>query len=403
MMKKKHYIMIATSVLMMLLMGTVYSYSVFRVHIETLFDVGTLQSGLPYMTSLAFYALGVMVTGRFMKPSRLRGFVVIGTILIALGWFISGIAPSLGVLIFSYGVLIGSGVGIVYGIPIYIAQKQFPEKSGLITGIILLGFGMSPLITAPLVKVLIDLLTLQPAFIVFGAIFLVIQLPISFIYDTSIDEEVATSKVEIKHYGIKPFKSIYILFVIASTIGLMMIGLSYQIGVVYYEFNVLEVTASLSFFAIMNGIARPIFGRLMDKKGFVFSVRLSLMLIGIASVIGILNQGNSLILFIMSFSLFWFNLGAWLAIVPAAVKSFYGMKLYSRVYGVMFTGYGVGAIIGTVVSGMIMDLLRWTTNLYMLVLVLIGISFVIASLIHRQVRISQMYIAKQTQGMVEEV
>ncbi|MCR3905780.1 MAG: MFS transporter [Tenericutes bacterium] len=403
MMKKKHYIMIATSLLMMLLMGTVYSYSVFRVHIETLFNVGTLQSGLPYMTSLAFYALGVMVTGRFMKPSRLRGFVVIGTILIALGWFISGIAPSLGVLVFSYGVLIGTGVGIVYGIPIYIAQKQFPEKSGLITGIILLGFGMSPLITAPLVKVLIDLLTIQPAFIVFGAIFLVIQLPISFIYDTSVDEEVTTTNVEIKHYGIKPFKSIYILFVMATTIGLMMIGLSYQIGVVYYEFNVLEVTAALSFFAIMNGIARPIFGRLMDKKGFVFSVRLSLVLIGVASIIGILNQGNLLILFIMSFSLFWFNLGAWLAIVPAAIKSFYGMKQYSKVYGIMFTGYGIGAILGTVVSGMIMDLLKWTTNLYMLVLVLIGLSFVIVSLIHRNIRISQLYVAKQTPDMVKEV
>lgn len=402
-MKKKHYIMIATSLLMMLLMGTVYSYSVFRVHIETLFNVGTLQSGLPYMTSLAFYALGVMVTGRFMKPSRLRGFVVIGTILIALGWFISGIAPSLGVLVFSYGVLIGTGVGIVYGIPIYIAQKQFPEKSGLITGIILLGFGMSPLITAPLVKVLIDLLTIQPAFIVFGAIFLVIQLPISFIYDTSVDEEVTTTNVEIKHYGIKPFKSIYILFVMATTIGLMMIGLSYQIGVVYYEFNVLEVTAALSFFAIMNGIARPIFGRLMDKKGFVFSVRLSLVLIGVASIIGILNQGNLLILFIMSFSLFWFNLGAWLAIVPAAIKSFYGMKQYSKVYGIMFTGYGIGAILGTVVSGMIMDLLKWTTNLYMLVLVLIGLSFVIVSLIHRNIRISQLYVAKQTPDMVKEV
>ncbi len=71
---------------------------------------------------------------------------------------------------------------------------------------------------------------------------------------------------------LKPFKRIYGLFVIATTIGLMMIGLSYQVGVVYYAFDAREVTLSLSFFALMNGIARPIFGRLMDRKGFKFSV-----------------------------------------------------------------------------------------------------------------------------------
>src|SRR5690606_15541300 len=140
-----------------------------------------------------------------------------------------------------------------------------------------------------------------------------------------------------------------------SSIDIMMIGLSYQIGVEYYHFNELEITAALSFFAIMNGIARPIFGRLMDKKGFIFSVRLSLILIGVASIIGIINQGNHLILYLISFVLFWFNLGAWLAIIPAAIKSFYGIQRYSKVYGLTLTAYGIGAILGTLVSGMIMD------------------------------------------------
>src|SRR5690554_3373181 len=154
-MKKKHYVMITTSFLMMMLIGTVYSYSVFRSHIETLYNIGTLQSGLPYMTSLAFYALGVMIIGRYMKQSRLKIFMLIGTVVIALGWFISGLAPSLTILVLSYGVLIGTGAGIIYGVPLYIVQRQFPLKSGFISGIILLGFGMSPLVTAPLVKILI--------------------------------------------------------------------------------------------------------------------------------------------------------------------------------------------------------------------------------------------------------
>jgi MFS family permease len=168
------------------------------------------------------------------------------------------------------------------------------------------------------------------------------------------------------------------MFVIATTIGLMMIGLSYQIGVVYYAFDVTEVTLSLSFFALLNGIARPVFGKIMDKKGFHYAVKISLGLMAIAALLGLINQGEHLVLYMISLGLFWFNLGAWLAIVPATIKEFYGVKHYSKKYGVMFTAYGVGSILGTLISGSIMDVLKWTTYLYILTLILIVISYVIA-------------------------
>ncbi|MFU8786028.1 MAG: MFS transporter [Candidatus Izemoplasmataceae bacterium] len=383
-MKKNHWL-IVISIFMMMLMGTVYAYSVFRVHIETLYGVGTLQSGLPYMTSLLFYAFSMMVSGRVLKPSRLRTFVFFGTLLIALGWLLSGIVTSLLLLVITYGILIGTGVGMVYGVPIYMVQKLYPKKSGMMTGLVLLGFGMSPLVTAPLASILINEIGLQSAFLVFGVIFIVIQLPLSFIYTMVDDQQMITAEPYVFKYD-KPFLSIYALFVIATTIGLMMIGLSYQVGVVYYDFNALEVTASLSFFAIMNGVARPIFGRLMDKKGFGFSVHLSLFLMALASIIGLINQGNHLILYVISFAIYWFNLGAWLAIVPASVKAFYGIKQYARIYGTIFTAYGIGAVVGTIISGTIMDILRWTTYLYIFVLILILVSLGIAYQMNRSQR-----------------
>jgi MFS family permease len=360
---------------MMMLMGTVYSYSVFRIHIEDKYEIGTLLSGIPYMTSLFFYAFSMMIIGLLIKPNRLRRFVVIGTLLISLGWFISGITHSFVLFTLAYGFLIGTGVGMVYGVPIYMVQKIYPKKSGFITGIILLGFGMSPLITAPLAKVLIDFTSLSTAFLVFSIIFVVIQLPLSFLF---ILHEYQDFKVMQRdqqiHEKMKPFKRIYFLFVVATTIGLMMIGLSYQIGVTYYHFNATDVTISLTIFAILNGVARPIFGRIMDTKGFRFAAFLSLNLILLASIIGLLNQGEHLILFMISFGLFWFNLGAWLSIVPATIKEFYGIKQYSRKYGFMFTAYGFGAVVGTLVSGFMMDLLGWTTYLYLLIIGLIFVS-----------------------------
>ena len=378
MQQQKHALMILSSILMMLMMGTVYAYSVFRYYIETEYQIGTFLSGFPYMTSLFFYALSMMVSGRLLKPSRLRGFVFFGTLLISIGWFISGLSDSYLLLVVSYGVLIGIGVGMVYGVPIYMVQKLYPKKSGLMTGFILLGFGMSPLLTAPLAITLIQNTSLNQTFLIFGMLFLIIQLPLSFLFILKEQKDFKSIKPDlVVTEKLKPFKRIYGLFVIATTIGLMMIGLSYQVGVVYYAFDAREVTLSLSFFALMNGVARPIFGRLMDRKGFKFSVLLSLFLIFFASVIGLVNQGEHLILYVISFGLFWFNLGAWLAIVPATIKEFYGIKQYSRKYGVMFTAYGIGSILGTSISGTIMDLFGWTGYLYIMILIFLGISIFI--------------------------
>lgn len=381
---QKHRLMVISSVLMMLLMGTVYAYSIFRYHIEIEYDISTFQSGIPYMTSLFFYALSMMFTGRLLKPSILRRVVFIGTLCIIVGWLVSGLTSNFVIFTLSYGVFIGIGVGMVYGVPIYMAQKLFPEKSGLMTGIILLGFGMSPLITAPLASALIAATSLKQTFLMFAGLFLIIQLPLSYVFMLKEYKEFKGLPVDPKAKEVlKPFIRIYGLFVIATTIGLMMIGLSYQVGIIYYGFDAREVTLSLSFFALLNGVARPIFGKLMDKKGFRFSVLFSLSLIASASIIGLINQGQSIVLYIISFGLFWFNLGAWLAIVPSTIKEFYGIKQYPKKYGIMFTAYGVGSIIGTSISGTIMDLFGGTTILYMVILGFIGLSVYILFHIQR--------------------
>lgn len=378
--KDQHIFMMISSMMMMLLMGTVYAYSVFRLEIESTYNVGSLLSGIPYMTSLFFYACSMMVSGRLLNTRTLRKMVVIGTILIASGWFISGFAQSFVLLVLSYGVLLGTGVGMVYGVPIFIVQMLFPKRSGYMAGIILLGFGMSPLLTAPLANYLISTLSLHTTFLIFGLMTIFIQLPLSFVF--IVKEYPDFKKVSVEspeHLHLKPFKRIYALFVIATTIGLMMIGLSYQIGVIHYDFQVREVTLSISLFALGNGASRPLFGKIMDKKEFHHAVRLSLVLMAFAAILGLINQGEHLILYIFSFGLFWFNLGAWLSIVPATIKEFYGINHYAKKYGVMFTAYGVGSILGTLFSGTIMDFLGWTMYLYVLILVLIIISFIILS------------------------
>jgi len=65
---------------------------------------------------------------------------------------------------------------------------------------------------------------------------------------------------------------------------------------------------------------------------------------------------GSIIIYSISFSIFWFNLGGWLAIAPTSTLSLYGTKHYSQNYGVVFTAYGIGAVAGVLTSGLLIDL-----------------------------------------------
>ena len=58
---------VLSGIVMMLVMGSVYSYSVFRLPIEDYYNISSAQSGVPYMLSLFFYALFMGVSGKLLK------------------------------------------------------------------------------------------------------------------------------------------------------------------------------------------------------------------------------------------------------------------------------------------------------------------------------------------------
>jgi MFS family permease len=78
------------------------------------------------------------------------------------------------------------------------------------------------------------------------------------------------------------------------------------------------------------------------------------------------GEGNAF-LYLVAFSTLWMNLGGWLAMAPTITKIFFGAKYYSQNYGLVFTAYGAGAIIGTFMSGMLKDM----TGSYLAVLPLV--------------------------------
>ena len=91
-MKNKIFITIGIGTLLMLLLGSVYSYSMFRLEVKEVMNVGLFESGIPYMFALFFFAIFMAVGG--ILCTRFNTFLIglIGTLLITVGFIISGFA-----------------------------------------------------------------------------------------------------------------------------------------------------------------------------------------------------------------------------------------------------------------------------------------------------------------------
>lgn len=375
--KMYRWIYVVLGTLIMLFLGTVYSYSVFRIAIETQFGIGTTQSGLPYMLALSFYALFMFLSGGFLEKFKPRNIILFGGFLVASGWILSAFATNIYLLTITYGCISGAGVGIAYGVPMTVVSKWFPQSKGLMVGIVLVGFGLSPLISAPVIRFLMGQLGLMNTFLALGGTFMVLLPLLAFPFKYPVSD--GTSEHDLEHekglttkamIATREFKGVYLNFVLGTMVGLTLIGMTSKIGIEFIGLDANQVMPLLSLFAIFNGLGRPTFGWLTDRVHPRNTMVLSYALIALASVMLIVYGSDHLFIYIIAFCIYWFNLGGWLAIAPTATMQLFGFKYYSKNYGLVFTAYGIGAILGVLSSGLILDIEH---NYYLIFYYLLGL------------------------------
>lgn len=349
-------------------LGAIYAFSIFRAPLEKLWGITATESGLPFMIFLAIFAFAMPFSGNLMQKWGPKNTMLLGGILVGIGWITASFSTNIDSLTLLYGVIGGAGVGIMYGVPIATAAKWFPDKAGLAIGLTVGGFGLSALIIAPIIKQLIDFAGPLNAFLYLGVAFLIVLIILSMPYKFPPDgwkPKGFIEKSQSKNNSISieldreemikttSFWALWLTYTIGCFAGLMAIGISAPVG---REVGLTsEMSAfAVSLYAIFNFLGRPLFGVLTDKIRPKAAAIFSFLIIGFASML-IYSIRDKFIL-IIGFCLLWLNLGGWLAIAPTATKIFYGTKFYGKNYGLVFTAYGTGAITGVLISGQVKDL-----------------------------------------------
>ncbi len=391
--EKGRWILVVIGMIINLCLGAIYSWSVFVAPLTTYFTetlnqtVNASEILLPFSVFLAFFAIAMPLTGKYIEQLGPRKVTIIGGILTGLGWLLSSFATSVTWLYIFYGVIAGAGVGIAYGVPVAVAARWFPDRRGLAVGLTLLGFGFSAVITANIAGYLIGTSGVMNTFRVFGIAFIILivllALPLKFPkagwkppgWTPPAPKPGQTVACELNRGQMLRTASFYGLwacYFIGCLAGLMAIGIAKPVGT---DVGIATGLATMlvGVFAVFNGFGRPAFGMLTDRITPRKTAMLSFVLIALAALL--IWQIPTEPVYILAFIILWGCLGGWLAIAPTACGSYFGTCDYPRCYGVLFLAYGAGGIVGPQLAGFI----KTTTGSYLgvfpyvLVLAIVGL------------------------------
>ena len=131
------------------------------------------QTSLVFTIAVVTFAITFIFGGRLQDRRGPRAAAFIGAVLVSLGFFLTSLTSSLTFLYVVFGVIVGAGNGFGYATPMPVASKWFPDKRGLVVGMMVGGYGAGSAIIGPLATSLIASIGWRTTFRILGVAFLV--------------------------------------------------------------------------------------------------------------------------------------------------------------------------------------------------------------------------------------
>jgi MFS transporter, OFA family, oxalate/formate antiporter len=364
-----------------LALGVLYSWSVISKEIPTAWGWTEAARSLPYSVACLVFSLIMVPAGRMQDRIGPRVVASIGGVLVGLGMILASFSTSTMGYIIGFGLLAGSGIGFGYASATPPAVKWFPAaRTGLIAGLVVAGFGLASVYVAPLAKALIKAYGVPATMLGLGIGFLIVVTVLAQVLhappkgyvppgSAPVTPASALRKVDFAPGEVLKTWQFYLLwfmYVCGAGAGLMIISKLAKIVEVQAGLKLGFILVAV--LAVGNGAGRIVAGSVSDRIGrkatlficFVLQAVLILLLSG-AKTGSILGATPTLV--ILS-ALIGANYGANLALFPSVTKDYYGLKNFGVNYGLVFTAWGLGGFMLSLLAGKVYDATQTFTFAY---------------------------------------
>ncbi|MFM7392993.1 MAG: MFS transporter [Cyanobium sp.] len=326
------WLLIPLGMALLLCLGTVCTWSVFRRPLEAELAIGATESLLPYTVALVCYATLMPIAGFYILKLGPRRIAALGGVVVGCGYLLASFSHHIATITLSYGVINGAGVGLAYGVPMAVLAVVF----GVVIVAIASTLRLPPAAWIPRSAGSAKATQVPPGP---GA--------------DAIENPTALRQL----LRSRSFYGLWMGYGLAACVGLSAIGISGPVGE-----EIIQMSPGVA--ARSVALQRPV---QRTESAFVWLAHRSLSLpicrhrVLCADPGGVHPDGACqtrrcgnlpdclqpvLVL----------SGGGWLALAPTATLKLFDPKDYAMNYGMVFTAYGVGALLGTLVAGQLRDL-----------------------------------------------
>ncbi|MBR4308799.1 MAG: MFS transporter [Oscillospiraceae bacterium] len=388
---KKRWFYLAVGVVTMLFAGVLYAWSILKAPLGAEFGWGASELALNFTLAMSFFCIGGLLGARLSKAFGHRIALATAGILSALGF---GLTASLSgnsvwMLYLTYGVLAGSGIGIAYNVVIATVSGWFPDKKGLCSGCLMMGFGASALVLGNVANSLFQSeLGWQKTYILLGAMICVVLILGGLLLKKPgaqvVFPKAKTGKAakgedfEQKDYTSgqmlkrASFRMAFLCISFLAAVGSSVISFAKDLALSVEATEALAVSL-VGVLSVCNGIGRILTGAIFDAIGRRKTMLIANLVTLCAAGLTLLAVSvGSLPLCIAALCITGISYGACPTITAAFTSSFFGMKYFPTNMALMtFTVMG-GSLIATV-SNKVFELTGGYSATF---LMLLGLSFV---------------------------
>ena len=398
------WLVVAGAIAIQIALGAIYAWSAFTKPLQSdAFGYSKTETQAIFSAGLASFGIVMIIAGRLQQRYPARNIALIGGALLGLGYILGSFNDSFIFKLVTIGIIGGAGIGFAYVVPIAVGVKWFPDKKGLLTGLAVAGFGFGAfiwiLMASPTTMIadtigfdgLIDSTTalvageevtvydadnVNQVFMIYGVLFAILVtigamvmvpppegwLPEGWTPPKPAGGASGSAAYEFESQEMLHTPQFYMLwsmFVVGALAGLMVIGniknfaQDPEEGFTSNAADIATIGAAICL-PIFNGLGRIAWGSVSDRIGrqqafiYMFSAQALMMFIFFWSTF---NEYA----FYLVVALIGFNFGGNFALFPAATADNFGSRNIGANYGIVFTSYAAGGIIGPILAGMVKD------------------------------------------------
>lgn len=365
----KRWIYLALGTVSMLFAGIIYGWSILKAPFAAWWEPS--QLALNFTITMTTFCIGGFLGAKISKKFGILVAILASAVLSCTGFMTASLLDGKHILMLylTYGLLAGLGIGIAYNAVISTVNAWFPDKKGLCSGCLMMGFGASSLIIGNLASSIMNLWGWQKAYILLGAALGAILAVTAFVLkrptaDTVLPTAAAKKKATTEAFEATDYATGDMVKRISFWKAFLCLGLLGAVGSSVISFardlalsvgaEATLATTLVGVLSVCNGLGRIFTGALFDAKGRRFTMLASNILTICAAGVTLLAVTlASLPLCIAGLCLVGMSYGSCPTVSSAFVSAFYGTKFFPTNFSLMNFNLIGSSLMATACSGLL--------------------------------------------------